>query len=417
MRDVGKKMGFGKSLGIMVGSSLVVSSMGLTALAQGRGGFDSVQGLVRSESPLPFNGIQLPAGLMNEIQYVSPAIGMGANAPVLESLVGSTIKALDWPQLPRVFWKFDKYTNETINHYAGLQYGMQRLTGTVKHNISFKYNRSTGLILVGSLRPNDRRLSPTEEAAMFAKGIMGAEPMVKDDFTSGLLYPNVRKGYPLVGMCVFEVSIARESSNFLGIDFFGSGHNKENIEGFGTPFTLFSNFFQLDADKLVIGDYIEDVCQRKFSAGVKDWVETQFFNFHRAYRTEKESTCFRERAGANGDRRPEGDRACMAWHRQLPENVRARSVPRCIRQDDDLFHCTAVNTSIGARCPFTQAGNSKLMASLSVNDFVELSLPCDPARGLYCQSTWPASVMKAYEDNQMMLDWGTMSQLGRCQRP
>lgn len=368
-------------------------------------------GMVRSGQGLPYFAQQVPKDLQErEINWMLPGATDMMRQQSLEALVGSSMQPLDWPSLPRVWWKFDLYENNNKNTYVGFQWSQSKIMGSVKHTYSLKYARNVGLVLIGSLKSND---PAHPEVDLDGNNQLAAPELVVEDPTSGFLYPNVRKGYPMVGMCVFEVSMASEETSAFSLDFLGSGHNQDRAKGFGTPYTLFSAFFQLDTEKPVLSYYLKEHCQKKFDQAVRPWVEKQFQLAHRAYRTETQSQCKRERYGK--DRLPEGDRDCLKWFEDtFPENIRRGAVARCERGEDDLFRCVIRNRDIGTTCPMTQTRDAKFVPSMKAGSYSLRSFPCDEDAGLTCVPQWPEANVKSLETQKLFIGFDKTSAMGAC---
>lgn len=365
-------------------------------------------GMVRTSTELPF--FANPPGELKEqaIQWMLPGGSDIMRQQSLEALVGSSIQPLDWPALPRVWWKFDSYDSTSRDTYVGFQWSQSKITGSTKHTFTLKYSRNVGLVLIGSIRSKDGKGEEVD-----AKGQLIAPELVVEDKDSGFLYPNVREGYPMVGMCVFELSMASEETSSFSLDILGSGHKQDWGKGFGTPYTLFSNFFQLDTSKPIISHYLKDHCQKKFEQAVRPWAEKQFAMAHRAYRTETMSSCKRERHGT--DRLAEGDRDCLKWHKEtFPENIQRSTIARCERGDDDLFKCQLRQRNIGDACPMTQDRQAKFQPSTKLASYQLRSFPCDEGAGLTCVSQWPAANIESIEKQKIFMGLDKLVAMGAC---
>ncbi|MBX3017689.1 MAG: hypothetical protein KF767_07365 [Bdellovibrionaceae bacterium] len=365
-------------------------------------------GMVRTSTELPF--FAHPPGELKEqaIQWMLPGGSDVMRQQGLEALVGSSMQPLDWPALPRVWWKYDSYDTSSRDTYVGFQWSQSKITGSTKHTFTLKYSRNVGLVLIGSLRSKDGKGGDLD-----ADGALAAPELVVEDPDSGYLYPNVREGYPMVGMCVFELSMASEESSSFSLDFLGSGHKQEKGKGFGTPFTLFSNFFQLDTEKPIIGHYLKEHCQKKFEQAVRPWAEKQFQMAHRAYRTETMSTCKRERHGK--DRLAEGDRDCLAWHRDtFPSEIQRATTARCERGENDLFTCVLRQRDIGGACPMAQNREARFEPSKKLSSYQLRSFPCDEGANLTCVSAWPAANIEAFEKQRIFLGIDKLTAMGVC---
>lgn len=371
------------------------------------------QGVVRDTRGLPFASVDTRDGLESTIQYVMPNADLGFRNQALEALVGSSVDPLDWPQLPRVWWKFDTYESESTNTYIGFNWSYGKLSGGAKHNFAARYSRSVGLVLVGSLRAKDQIHQNQASVGLAKAGEVAAPPMVIEDPTSGILYPNVRQGFPMVAMCVYELSMASEETKGFSFDFFGSGHNQEGTKGFGTPYTLYSNFFQLDPDKAILSYYLKDHCNKMFESAAKNWVEKQFIAAHRSYRTETHSDCLRERYGT--DRSVGGDKSCLNWHHEFPEQIQNSTVARCERGEDDLFHCQLRSRDAGSTCPMRQNREAKFLPSLNLGSLSLRSFPCDGAANLECVPSLPQENIKNLESNRLFLSTDQWAVMGTCQ--
>lgn len=367
-------------------------------------------GIVRNSQELPYFAQQVPRELQERnINWMLPGASDLMRQQSLEALVGSSMQPLDWPALPRVWWKFDLYDTKNRNTYVGFQWSQSKVTGSTKHTFSLKYSRNVGLVLIGSLRAKDAP-APLD---LGAEGEILAPELVVEDPVSGFLYPNVREGYPMVGMCVFELSMASEESTSFSLDFLGNGHNQDAAKGFGTPYTLFSNFFQLDTEKPIISHYLMDHCQQKFEKAVRPWAERQFQMAHRAYRTETQSQCKRERYGK--DRLNEGDRDCLQWHRErFPEELRRTTVARCERGEDDLFRCALRNRDLGAACPMAQGRDAKFAPSDRHASYQLRSFPCDEGANLTCVPQWPRANVEMLEKGKIFLSLDKTVAMGAC---
>lgn len=369
-----------------------------------------IQGTVRERQELPMLPVSMPTDLReSEIRYLIPSANSSIRHQSLEALVGSSIEPLDWPALPRVWWKFDTYDSTAKNSYLGFQWSQSKMLGSTKQNYALKYSRNVSLVLVGSIRSKDPAKQLDDVNAL---GELMVPPLVIEDPASGFLYPNVRDGYPMVGMCVFEISMASEDTKSFSFDILGSGHNEEKTKGFGTPYTLFSNFFQLDTEKPVLTHYLLEHCQKKFETSVRPWAERQFEAAHRAYRTETRSECRRERYGK--DRTVDGDKACLEWFEKWPAELRRNTVARCERDTDDLFRCQLRARDAGAVCPMKQESNGFFTAVRHGSNFADFSFPCDEGAKLVCEPAWPQATMKRLEAVNVKMGIQRLQTMGQC---
>ncbi len=256
---------------------------------------------------------------------------------------------INWPALPRI-WA-PRYISKTLEGEVSV--GALAFSTGVKASFNYKYNVKTTLWLISSTRPVNSK-SYVEKVSYSMND--------DDDFfiegDRGLLYPNVRDEFPIVGLCIYEVSLDLTNSKKGFFDFFGNGFSLMSQDAVGGSFATWSNFFNTKSTTAV-STYLSRNCEGFFNKNVKDYTERNFsklaVELYSMYNPK--NTC-----SISAERTELGDSDCMAWHARRSSRVREATVPRCEMNQSGVSKCV-LKSARRRGCTLWQDDNDKLSST------------------------------------------------------
>jgi hypothetical protein len=321
------------------------------------------------------NKLQPPSGVLREAQGLEKQ----ENRALFLQLLGTQNEALSWPGYPR-YWYEDSYTDaieETARAGVGSGLIPGVSAGVTALEVKFRYNLKTSFVLIATTRQGGQidpsKLSSVVEntdrkVAKDALGLqdpLGLEIFVQDSNFN--YYPNPTPGYPMVGLCYFEVSMIFDRSSSAGVDIFGSGGSHSQIKSRTVSLSLYSNFFQVDG-KTSVDQLTQKTCLSVFQEVAKPRV-LQLFSpiaIQEKINHSGLSECQRERQYQ--PRPSESDRGCeraQKWLEVINPYAKEKAVHRCLLWNDGVNRCTARKVE-GAECGlFYDAHLKKITASPS----------------------------------------------------
>lgn len=283
---------------------------------------------------------------------------------------------INWPALPRIW--VPRYISRSFEGEVSVGANIY-FTG-VKASFNYKYNVKTTLWLISSTRPTNSLPGPVPQVSF--------NMSENEDFfiqgNKGLLYPNVREHFPIVGLCIYEISLDLTNTRRGFFDFFGTGLNLLSQDAVGGSFATWSNFFNTQKDTPV-KTYLSRDCEGFFNKNVKDYTERNFsklaVELYSLYHPK--NTC-----SVNGESTDVGDTDCMEWHSRLSSRKKEATVPRCEMNNKGISHCV-LKSKQKAQCPLWY-DTRKNYTSTNINGDLELatsslvSRECD--YGLTCRA-------------------------------
>jgi hypothetical protein len=315
--------------------------------------------LVFSNGLPTLNKLQPPSGVLREAQGLEKQ----ENRALFLQLLGTQNEALSWPGYPR-YWFEDSYT-DTIEETAragigsGLMPGVS--AGVTALEVKFRYSLKTSFVLIATTRQGGQ-IDPSKlasvvtntqrkvaEGALGLQDPLGLEIFVQDSNFN--YFPNPTPGYPMVGLCYFEVSMIFDRTSSMGMDVFGSGGSSAQTKSRTVSLSLYSNFFQVDG-KIAVDQLTQRTCLGVFEKVAKPRV-LQLFSpiaIQEKINHSGLSQCQRER---DYQPRPhETDRGCeraQKWLEVINPYTQGKAVHRCMLWSDGVNRCTARKVE-GAEC-------------------------------------------------------------------
>ncbi|MGZ3782095.1 MAG: hypothetical protein ACXVCY_15695 [Pseudobdellovibrionaceae bacterium] len=304
--------------------------------------------------------------------------------PIINDLISSDMPALDSPPNPRIWTERTKSDIIVSNTKLGAKVPIVDIGS--KLSIEFKYGLKTSFVIVSSKRKDDKSHAQKKSMRPF-KISSTSEDVLNFDESTFQTYPNVRPGYPMVGFCVFEASLAIDKNIEGGFDFIvGETGKKGTLETMSNA--IFSNFFQLSSE-IPVNTYLEKVCDGIFKKEVEPMVVNDFSKMvmEKIVSQNPKSDCTPNRSADEAD---SGDASCLEWHSSFAEPIRNLTVPRCILQVNGAHRCR-LKARQGTACPMyidphtqTYSPNFKSFDGTILATDSHYSYSCDKKAGLSC---------------------------------
>lgn len=232
----------------------------------------------------------------------------------------SNVNPINFPAFPRI-WA-TRYANKPMDVDVNL--GPTLAGNGVRATFSYKYNVKTTLWLISSTRPQPGFQGP-ENISSRNYGFNRESDLIVDGPVPAMAYANVRKGYPVVALCIYEINMSVATGSKLGLEYWlgGGGISKTNEQGGG--FSTWSNFFNAERD-VPIEKYLNTDCGEYFEGHVKNYTERNFGRIGLDLLSQYDP---RNKCSIRDVKTPAGDNSCMAWHSKHMKKVRSQTVPRC----------------------------------------------------------------------------------------
>lgn len=252
--------------------------------------------------------------------------------PIISDLVSSDMPQLDYPPFPRIWTERTKSETLVSNTKLGAKVPIIDLGGRL--SLEFRYTLKTSFIIISSKRKAEKN---HHKSSSRVSGIptMSDEVLSFDEGTFQT-YPNVRPGYPMVGLCVFEASLAIEKTAEGGFDFLvAETVKKGTVETMSNA--IFSNFFQLQGH-VGVSTYLEGTCNDIFKKEVEAMVVNDFSKLvmEKVVAQNPESDCAPSRSSEDIEN---GDASCLDWQQSFSRYVQDLTVPRCMLQQNGVHRC------------------------------------------------------------------------------
>ena len=191
-------------------------------------------------------------------------------------LLGTKNDALSWPGFPR-YW-YEESISENVEEITRVGLNTSVIPGTAINitplEVKFRYSLKSSFILVATTRKGGNVDIKTLEAiqndvskSVSSEPLNSNDPLSLDVFSRDSnfnLYPNPKPGFPMVGVCYYEVIFNFDQGATIGFDVMGSGVSRNTTKTKTISLSLYSNFFQVDGS-MSVNDWSGQVCQETFT--------------------------------------------------------------------------------------------------------------------------------------------------------
>lgn len=305
--------------------------------------------------------------LLKVFPYVIPNATDQAAQNTMQELLGANTPELKYPAFPRTWVELGlidtqesntsfKFSTTALSKVVPLGILSSTLSAGVgvEYNIGYKYSTATTFIAMTSLR----KLNPDaaqNTTAPFATNIVGKprnelRTIIHWDEEGKRNYFKVDEGYPMVGLCKFDLTLQISRTKKGSVDFIIGSHTEADDEVQTYSYAVYSNFFQLESH-VPIQDYLRVKCKEHFSYAVRYIAETDFNKLIAEYFAHYHPSA--ECELPEGALDPKGDASCMKWFRnplKVMGMYRKLTVPRCVQNSVGIPKCV-VRSIEGKRCP------------------------------------------------------------------
>lgn len=320
----------------------------------------------------------------SEILSYIPGSIENMRQPIINDLISSEIPELESPPNPRIWTEHTKSDIVVSNTKLGSKVPILELGG--KLSLEFKYALKTSFVMISSKRKAEKIRQRKKNAKQEEATV--SEEVLNFDETTFQTYPNVRPGYPMVGFCVFEASLAIERAREGGFNFVvEESAKKGTVETMSNA--IFSNFFQLKGD-VPVNDYLEKVCNGIFKTEVEPMVVSDFSKLvmEKIVGQNPTSNCTPSNSPEDIET---GDASCLDWHnKNYSQTIRHLTVPRCTLQQNGTHRCR-LKAREGAACRVYVDPRTKIFSTTFTSfDHTILATEnhfaysCDQKAGLSC---------------------------------
>jgi len=374
---------------------------------------EQLQRHMNAERPFDLLGIDTP-----EIRY-PPFPRTWVQYDLIKNVQTSTSFGFQVSDLNKFFETFGKpFLEKLIQEIPVLGLAKFALNAGfgANYDISYTYSYKTSFIAMTSVRPLNNggaQNAPRVSEAPYAQipdSAIGNQPhpnlrsIINFDPEVKRAYFKTSQEYPIVGFCMYEVSLQIGTTTGGKVDYIIGSHSQNHEEVQRFAYAMYSNFFQVES-QIPIGEYLRTKCKGDFEKAVRFVVESDFnsmvaeFNAH----YNPQNTCKLPDDPRNLD--PKGDSSCAEWFSKLQTSAYAKQkfVPRCEQGRSGRVMCT-MKAKKDASCPLYNRRDGSLSEShypiwtaantLATSDVLP-SVPCD--KGLTCTLT---------DERPMLMPWG-----------
>lgn len=363
---------------------LVVSLASFASLVQAA---DQRQGSYEPKGSASFEQPRMAQTGQPLTARVEPTLSEADRLSRIESAVDSTTPSsggLKFPGFPRIWSERSRVETRASADSVGLTHFFKLLGIEARRITQVKFNRKTSFVLVASLKKEGAE-TPHEPAVKLNVDQELDKSIVKTN-ARGKTVANVREGFPMVGLCVYEVVASYDVRLSGFFDVKGNSVNGEASSSLNFGYTAYSNLFQL-SDLVPLNDYLMSECDTRFQKEVGTemarLVGRELNDLYDSF----EGVCEPE-----SDRLLEhenGDPSCQLWFQQFDVYIKNRSVARC------------TETAQGPRCQLRRRGEGDFcFENQSSQDWLLqtmvgrragplliqfLAIPCDEEAGYRCE--------------------------------
>lgn len=311
-----------------------------------------------------------------------------AKQGVLRELLGTDGAPLQMPAFPRIWHQIEKGSAHETNTSYGINptfsikagpISLGNIGAGVKTSINYSYMRRRYLVVMTSTRQTNR--TGAVEQPVAANPLNDLNEITDFDPRTNRRFYKVRPNYPMVGFCAYEMTVKMAKSSEGSISFVVGSAADSNSEYQSESMTLYSNFFQIEAN-VPVNDYLDVKCGGDFLEEASRFVENDFNKIILEYYTlyHPSNNC-RLESSSN----PGGDMSCLGWFKENVDKVTQKmTVPRCEQQVNGSVKCV-LKAKKEKSCPMYYGKNGSYTTQFSLYKEATLSnfgFPCDA--GLSC---------------------------------
>lgn len=292
--------------------------------------------------------------------------------PILKDLSANVFSPnypnLQWPPQPIISMTIESVSEGRSSISGGVR--ILRLGPNFTNSLLDSYKIS--FVMYGSMRRNQNRGRPEilsfQERDREAIQVENLRPeLIFRNEASGLIYPKVEDGFPMIGLCKFEGRKGNEGVRGGGIESPIGGPSASRQTSTNIIISYETNYFPLNS-RVAVLDYLYRVCADSFQRQVRPHLPSQLAEISDSVNMMTRGNiqyCDSKPAnditngrtdqctpGPNDGRSPMGDDQCSCWARRnfRPQRL-DKQVPRCVFNTFDNGHRCELRSLEGNLCP------------------------------------------------------------------